>query len=66
MVRIPKTAIAKDLTSRCNLSDQHVCYAWMHAMHMGGLALAGDIPIYRDFYNAFPKITNPRKLNRFA
>lgn len=66
MVRTPKTAIAKDLSSRCNLADKHVCEAWMHAMHTGGLALAGDIPIYRDFYNAYPKITNPRKLDRFA
>lgn len=54
MVRNPATAIAKDIHSRCDLSRQDVFDLWTSCVGKGGLALAGDIPVYNEFYKSFP------------
>ena len=54
MVRNPASAIPKDIHSRCDLSRRDVFDLWCPCVHKGGLALAGDIPVYNTFYQAFP------------
>lgn len=54
MVRNPASAIPKDIHSRCDLSRRDVFDLWCSCVHKGGLALAGDIPVYNTFYQAFP------------
>lgn len=46
MVRQPNVAMAKDVCTRCDISRRDVFDAWATAMHKGGLALAGNIPVY--------------------
>nr|WRQ65479.1 RNA-dependent RNA polymerase [Tolivirales sp. gcode 6] len=55
MVRNPQTAIAKDIHSRCDLSREDVFDLWTSCVGKGGLALAGDIPVYNKFYKTFPQ-----------
>lgn len=55
MVRNPQTAIAKDIHSRCDLSREDVFDLWTSCVGKGGLALAGDIPVYNKFYQTFPQ-----------
>ncbi|APG76445.1 hypothetical protein 2 [Sanxia tombus-like virus 1] len=54
MVRQPQSALLKDINSRCDLSREKVFDLWCSCVRKGGLALAGDIPIYQAFYQAFP------------
>nr|WRQ65473.1 RNA-dependent RNA polymerase [Tolivirales sp. gcode 6] len=55
MVRNPWTALAKDIHSRCDLSREDVYDLWTSCVGKGGLALAGDIPVYNKFYQTFPQ-----------
>lgn len=50
MVRDPKVAIPKDTRTRCNLRDASIFEAWSTAVSMGGEALAGNIPLFNQFY----------------
>jgi len=55
MVRDPKVAIPKDTRTRCNLQHREIFEAWLTALSMGGEALAGNIPIFNQFYKCFPR-----------
>jgi len=50
MVRDPKVAIPKDTRTRRNLQHREIFEAWSTAVSMGGEALAGNIPIFNQFY----------------
>jgi hypothetical protein len=66
MVRQPSVAIPKDIHTRCDLSRKDVFDSWCNAMRHGGLALAGNIPLYTTFYRCFPFSTtsvNQQELN---
>lgn len=50
MVRDPSVAIPKDTRTRCDLRHREIFEAWSTAVSMGGEALAGNIPIFNQFY----------------
>lgn len=50
MVRSPRVAIAKDSTTL--LDARYHARAWFSAVGKGGLAIAGGIPLYNEFYSA--------------
>lgn len=53
MVRHPKWAIAKDTMCIHGFQSDRIYKAWMHAVGTGGLAMAGGVPIFQDFYRSF-------------
>jgi len=70
MVRDPRVAISKDLTSTLDLTNDRTRSLWLDAMHHGGMALTAGIPVYQSFYSMFPithyKVTkNETTLNDF-
>nr|UUW21074.1 MAG: reverse transcriptase-like protein [Guiyang tombus-like virus 2] len=54
MVRDPRSSMAKDLTSTCDISNRKVCERWFHAVRCGGLALTAGCPVLPHFYRMFP------------
>lgn len=54
MVRDPRVAISKDLTSTLHLDNERTKKLWLNAMHHGGKALTAGIPVYSSFYDMFP------------
>lgn len=54
MVREPWTAIPKDLTTRCDIKRFDVYSNWCNSIRLGGQALAGDLPVYNQFYQMYP------------
>lgn len=70
MVRDPRVAISKDLTSTLCLDNLRTRALWLDAMRHGGLALTAGIPVFQEFYKMFPttniKMTkNETTLNDF-
>lgn len=63
MVREPWNAIPKDLSTRCDVTRHDVFTVWSGSMRLGGQALAGDLPVYQQFYQIFPDNTNHAKVN---
>lgn len=62
MVRDPRKAMAKDLTSACGINNPKVRRRWCHAMRSGGLALTAELPVWQDFYRMFPEDTHAGEL----
>lgn len=54
MVRDPRVALSKDLTSTLHLDNERTRSLWLDAMHHGGLSLTAGVPVYQDFYRMFP------------
>lgn len=50
MVRNPHTSLSKDCVSLIPLTTPKLAKRWMAAVGMGGVALAGGIPIHQEFY----------------
>jgi hypothetical protein len=50
MVRVPKTALAKDTACLKNWVTDKMHRGWLHAVGTGGLSMTGGIPIFQDFY----------------
>jgi hypothetical protein len=59
MVRDPKNLLQKDIMSFHDLSKKTIREKWMYAVGYGGLAMYGNIPVLRDFYNYYHKTGNP-------
>lgn len=53
MTRHPVKAIAKDTACTHPWQTEKVFAGWMHAVGTGGMAMAGQIPIFQDFYKSF-------------
>lgn len=53
MVRHPRWAIAKDTVSIHNYDTPALFAGWLHAVGTGGMALAGGIPVFQEFYAAY-------------
>lgn len=54
MVRDPRTATAKDLTSKCYIQDETIRRRWCNAVRKGGKCLTAGIPVWPQFYEMFP------------
>lgn len=70
MVRDPRVALSKDLTSTLCLDNARTRSLWLDAMHHGGISLTAGIPVFQHFYKMFPttdiKMTkNETTLNDF-
>lgn len=52
MIRDPIPALAKDVTSTTCLDDGPTRRAWLKAVGEGGLAIAGDMPMYGALYQS--------------
>lgn len=52
MVRDPRVAIFKDLTCIKYYPTEKLRSGWLYAVGMGGLALAGTMPIWKPFYKS--------------
>lgn len=52
MVRDPRVAIFKDLTCAKFYPTKKLRSGWLYAVGMGGLALAGSMPIWKPFYKS--------------
>jgi len=50
MVRVPKTALAKDTACLKNWTTEKMHRGWLQAVGAGGLSMTGGIPIFQDFY----------------
>lgn len=50
MVRHPKWAIAKDTVSVHNYHTPKMFKGWLHSVGEGGMAMAGRVPIFQEFY----------------
>jgi hypothetical protein len=61
MVRSVPVSMAKDCLSIKPLDSQKVFEKWMAAVGEGGMALAGQVPILQDFYQAFYRSSNGAK-----
>lgn len=55
MVRDPRLAVAKDCVSTTWYTTRKLQQGWLHAVGMGGLAMAGGIPVLQEFYNCLAK-----------
>ncbi len=53
MCRNPHTAIAKDSVMLKNWDTSSLYLGWLDAVGVGGLALAGQLPIFQDVYSCF-------------
>lgn len=53
MVRDPRSAMAKDLTSTCDIRNPTVGNRWLHAVRSGGLALTAGCPVLPQFYQMY-------------
>lgn len=53
MVRHPKWGIAKDTMCVHNYLQPNLFRGWLHAVGTGGMAMAGQIPVFQDFYLAY-------------
>lgn len=54
MVRDPREALARDLTSYSDISNEKVRIRWMNGVGKGGLALTWGMPVWPSFYSMFP------------
>ncbi len=63
MVRHPKWAIAKDTMSTHGFQSDKQYRGWLDAVGTGGLALAGGVPIFQEFYAAYQRYGSPHKLH---
>lgn len=59
MVRDPKNSMQKDIMSFHDLRNKDVREKWMYAVGYGGLAMTGNIPVLRNFYNYYYRVGNP-------
>jgi len=55
MVRNPHTAIAKDTVCIKQCNTPAMFRGWLHAVGTGGMAMAGQVPVFQDFYQAYLK-----------
>lgn len=53
MVRDPRVALAKDVISLKPLTTKSEVAGWLDAVGCGGLALAGGIPVWQEFYQMY-------------
>lgn len=53
MVRHPKWAIAKDTVCIHDYSTIPLIREWMDAVGKGGMAMAGAVPVFQDFYQTY-------------
>jgi hypothetical protein len=64
MVRSPKCGFLKDLHSCTDISEIPMRQKWLSAVGQGGIALAGDIPLYCSLYSSMLAASaNARPLN---
>lgn len=66
MVRNIPIAISKDTLSVIPLHTRKAMTQWMAAVGECGLAVAGDIPILRDFYNLYHRTGTPSNIKAHA
>jgi hypothetical protein len=59
MVRDPVNLLQKDIMSTHDLRNKQIREKWMYAVGYGGLAMYGNIPVLRNFYNYYYKCGNP-------
>lgn len=55
MCRNPVKASVKDSMSRLNLKDKGVAKRWCGAVAQCGMALAGDMPIFSEYYGVYER-----------
>lgn len=63
MVRQPEAALCKD-TICLGCDSMHEYGQWARSIGVGGLALYGDMPVYRSFYAAFNRLGEGYKPSR--
>lgn len=63
MCRNPRTAIAKDsVMLNCWQGERHF-RGWLDAVGMGGISIAGGLPIFQSFYKLFVRSGKKRKVS---
>ncbi len=60
MVRDPKNLFQKDIMSTHDLRNRGIRRKWMYVVGMGGLAMYGNIPCLRDFYQSYYRCGDSR------
>lgn len=63
MCRNPKTAIAKDSVMLNSWQGERQFRGWLDAVGMGGLSIAGGLPIFQSFYKLFVRSGKKRKVD---
>jgi len=53
MVRHPKWAISKDTMCIKSIDSEKMFLGWLHAVGTGGMAGAGQIPVFQEFYRTY-------------
>jgi len=59
MVRDPRSAIPKDSYCIHNISTRKQISSWMNAVGTGGMSLAGQIPVWQEFYRLYQRSSLP-------
>lgn len=62
MCRNPHTALVKDSVMLKNWDSDKLFLGWMDAVGTGGLALAGCLPVFQDFYAMYVRSGERRKV----